>query len=70
MAETILSLAGENSWTSSLSRTTKKHVHWITAVIGTILAATGTAMIIDSRKKHFGSVHGKLGNSHIFDINT
>lgn len=69
MAETILSLAGENSWTINLSRTTKKHIHWVTAVLGTVLAATGTGMIIYSRKKHFNSLHGKLGNASINNEN-
>ncbi|XP_077287188.1 transmembrane reductase CYB561D2-like [Arctopsyche grandis] len=61
MAETIIALAGENSWTYGLKRSTKKIIHWAMAIIGSCLSIAGTSIIIYSRNKHFSSTHGILG---------
>lgn len=61
MAEAVLALYSENSWTKLNARRSKNHIHWIVQALGSGLAIAGTVVYYIERRRHFGSLHSKLG---------
>ncbi|XP_033323388.2 transmembrane reductase CYB561D2 isoform X1 [Megalopta genalis] len=65
MSEGIIWLAGEDVITGSISRQTRKHVHWILQVLGLVCVIAGVAVMYKVKKFHFRSNHGILGISSL-----
>lgn len=61
MAEAILTLYSSNSWSFFHSTKTKRTLHWVIQVIGSICAISGTVILYPTRRKHFYSIHGITG---------
>lgn len=61
MSEAILVLANENVLINSLSRRSKKHLHWILQAVGLILNLVGVGVMYNAKSVHFLSIHGITG---------
>ncbi|KAM3956382.1 transmembrane reductase CYB561D2-like [Aphomia sociella] len=61
MAEAILSLSPDNSWTASYRAIDKKRAHWILQILGSALAITGSFIKILDKTVHWNTLHGQFG---------
>uniref|UniRef100_A0A182SH60 ascorbate ferrireductase (transmembrane) n=1 Tax=Anopheles maculatus TaxID=74869 RepID=A0A182SH60_9DIPT len=65
MAESLLTLYSQNSWTNRYSTNTKRHWHWILQAIGCTAILVGIVIEIyikeDAGRKHFRSDHAITG---------
>lgn len=61
MSEAILTLYSTNGWSFFHSPETKRTVHWVLQVIGSLMAIIGTIVLYPKRSKHFFSVHAVTG---------
>lgn len=61
MAEAILALYSNNCWSFFNSSRTKRNLHWIIQVIGSIMAIVGTVILMPGRLSHFKTIHGITG---------
>ncbi|XP_035914670.1 uncharacterized protein LOC118513231 [Anopheles stephensi] len=65
MAESLLTLYSQNSWTNRYSSNTKRHWHWILQAIGCTAILVGIVIEIyikeDAGRKHFRSDHAITG---------
>lgn len=61
MAESLLSLYKQNSWSGLHQRRTKNHLHWILQVLGCAFAFAGMWILYDARGIRIRSTHAKLG---------
>ncbi|XP_052750349.1 uncharacterized protein LOC113521761 isoform X2 [Galleria mellonella] len=60
MAEAILCLSPDNSWTASYRVIDKKRAHWILQIVGSALAITGSFIKFANKTSHWNSLHGKF----------
>ncbi|XP_059061857.1 uncharacterized protein LOC131854732 [Achroia grisella] len=61
MAEAILCLSPDNSWTASYRVIDKRRAHWILQIVGSVLAITGSFLKFADKTTHWNSLHGKFG---------
>lgn len=61
MSEAILTLYSSNCWSFFHSPKTKRNLHWIIQVFGSIFAIAGTGLLYPTRRKHFYTYHGITG---------
>lgn len=61
MAEAILTLYSSNGWSFFHSPNTKKTLHWVLQVVGSVMAIAGTVILYPKRTKHFLSIHSITG---------
>ncbi|XP_013197247.1 uncharacterized protein LOC106140231 [Amyelois transitella] len=60
IAESILSLSPDNSWSSSLKFTQKRQAHWILQIVGSGFAITGSFIKILNQSSHWKTLHAKF----------
>lgn len=61
MAESILVIYSTNSWSFFHSSKTKRTIHWMIQVVGSIFAIAGTVILYLPRKRHFATIHSVTG---------
>lgn len=61
MTEAILALYASNCWSFFHVVRTKRTIHWIMQVIGSIFAIVGTVCVYWGRATHFRTVHSLTG---------
>lgn len=68
MTESILSFYTENSWSVIHASKTKRTIHWVLQVIGSIFAIIGTWVLYVGRRRHFSTLHSITGKESVFDL--
>lgn len=69
MAEAILTLYASNGWSFFHSPRTKRNIHWIIQIIGSIMSIVGTLILYPKRTTHFNTIHSVTGLiSFIFTV--
>lgn len=62
MLEGIMMFYSENVWSSQFNKLTKRRVHWIIQVIGSLLALSGICIkYVYNDGKHFQTIHSTIG---------
>ncbi|CAG9123816.1 unnamed protein product [Plutella xylostella] len=61
MCQGVLVMSAKNSWSYFLSDTHSKYFHGVFHLLGFVLAAAGTALVVIDQSAKFASVHGLLG---------
>ncbi|XP_037961853.2 uncharacterized protein LOC119690288 isoform X1 [Plutella xylostella] len=61
MCQGVLVMSAKNSWSYFLSDTHNKYFHGVFHLLGFVLAAAGTALVVIDQSAKFASVHGLLG---------
>lgn len=61
MAEAILTLYSSNCWSFFHTPKTKRSIHWIMQVVGSLMAIVGTTILYPQRTIHFKSIHAITG---------
>ncbi|XP_055300573.1 probable transmembrane reductase CYB561D1 [Sitodiplosis mosellana] len=61
MAEAILTLYSSNCWSFFYAPKTKRTLHWLIQVIGSLMAIVGTTVFYSTRQFHFQTTHSITG---------